>query len=69
MALSSILKRLLEPGRAWPSGYRRQRLKPFRTMHTRAMIQPRKSATDGKRRLWLSVGWLLDRGFMGSLAG
>src|ERR1700756_2183720 len=27
------LKRLLEPGRAWPSGERRQRLTPNRTMH------------------------------------
>jgi hypothetical protein len=32
---------------------------------TRVVIQPGKVTTAGeKRRLWHSVGWLLDRGFM-----
>jgi hypothetical protein len=35
------------------------------TCATQVVIQPGKVTTAGsKRRLWLSLGWLLDRGFM-----
>jgi hypothetical protein len=39
------------------------------TCATRVMIQPGRAVTTGKRLLSLSVGWLLDRGFMCSLVG
>jgi hypothetical protein len=59
-----LLKRLPEPGRLGRCGSALQRGSLNGRMPTRATIHPNGTAAGSKRLLSLSVGWLLDRGFM-----